>query len=790
MLRPENRPCCPVPEHPPLPDIRAGLSTLPRQLVGFPEYRRAMLAAVSQPAPLFGTADATPLAGWTADGAHDLGVMLIEAWAYVLDIAGFYDGVVADLAYLGTARDDQAMREIVSLIGYVPRPAMVSRVTVAFEAKGEDKVVAPAGTGVRSQASDDVPAQVFELLAPADVWPQRNRWTLAPLRLDSFDGVVRFPPGAAPSVGAILALTDPAGAVAAFGRVAAVDSVTEADGLKYQKVSFEDGAVVAAAGSLPLSGLRADILALRCGLTPLIDRDDAAGPDNTAGRQFAVLDSLYPAIAKGSPAAVEVDGALHPTVIRRVSVKTVEQGTGVKDTADNEIAVDLRFTRIEFDAVDADIEDGSVFVHVLPRRIGRPTRPAETAIALDLIRDDGALERPVRPLGDAPAAGDAVAVGAAVKGAFLPGTVMIAADGSARFLPDAAAADFVAPLVTPVRIHGNLAEAVRGETVAHEVVGSADASIAGQRFALRKKPLSWIEDASKGLGRAPQLTVRVDGLEWAYVESLYGRGPDERVYRVEMALDGAATIVFGDGVRGARPASGTANVTAGYRFGAGAARPAAGAIAQFSKPARDLSGVVGPLAASGGADAETFAEIGSAAPASTLSIGRAVSLADFEAMARSFSGVANAAVAYSWDPVRHEAVVTVWTIGDGGDPTGALAGYLDARSVPGLPIRVTAASPVDVPVFDVTIEAAEGYDPAAVRAAVRAALFDPVVGLLCPRRIAIAAPLFRSQLLAAIHAVPGVGSVPSIMLEGGEMAKAMLVGEGEWLDLLAHGQVL
>ena len=100
------------------------------------------------------------------------------------------------------------------------------------------------------------------------------------------------------------------------------------------------------------------------------------------------------------------------------------------------------------------------------------------------------------------------------------------------------------------------------------------------------------------------------------------------------------------------------------------------------------------------------------------------------------------------------------------------------------------ATAVQVPVFDVHVEAADGYEPGAVREAVRQALFDPSAGLLCPRRIAISAPLFRSHLLAAIHAVTGVREVRSIMLQAGEMPKAMTLGEGQWFDFLSHGQVL
>jgi hypothetical protein len=178
------------------------------------------------------------------------------------------------------------------------------------------------------------------------------------------------------------------------------------------------------------------------------------------------------------------------------------------------------------------------------------------------------------------------------------------------------------------------------------------------------------------------------------------------------------------------------------------------------------------------------------APAGALTLGRAVSLADFEAMIRGASGILNAAVAYTWDAGRQAAVVTAWIIADSGDPSSTLAAYLAARAVPGLAIRIQLAEKVEVPVFDIAIVAAQGHAGEKVRAAVRTALFDPLDGLLAPRRVPIAVPLFRSTLLAAIHAVPGVASVASIALTSGPMPKALTPGTGGWFDFLAHGQVL
>jgi len=135
-------------------------------------------------------------------------------------------------------------------------------------------------------------------------------------------------------------------------------------------------------------------------------------------------------------------------------------------------------------------------------------------------------------------------------------------------------------------------------------------------------------------------------------------------------------------------------------------------------------------------------------------------------------------------------VVTGWIVADAGDPSATLAAWLSARALPGLAIRILLATRIEVPVFDVSLATAPGHAPETVRAAVRAALFDPATGVLAPRNVPVGAPLFRSQLVAAIHAVPGVAAVPSVTLGSGPMPKALVPGEGAWFDFLAHGQVL
>jgi predicted phage baseplate assembly protein len=712
------------------------------------------------------------LDGWRADAAHDLGVMLIEAWAYVLDTLGFYDALIANRSYLGTAADDAIAAEIVALTGYRPRPAMVARVRLALEARGRDPVAVPAATGFRSQPFGAEKAQVFELAEPVTVWPQRNRWPLGPHRLSTFDGTLRFAPAEGPTAGAVVSVSTTGLRHAA--RVIASTVEPAADGERYRTVTLDPPLPGGFAG-VELAALTVEVLALAASPTPL-----TAATTAVTSTQI-ILDALYPMLQPGMSAAIEVDGALTAVALATATKHDLPLAVGSAGAT-----ATMPLSKVTFASIGTIRANAAIRVHLVPKPAGTPLRPAETRITLGMIAADGRLADRGTALDEAPASGEAMAQGQRAAGLFAPGTLTLTP--VPRFQPDMATEPVA--LETPVAILGNVITAIRGETVANEVLGSGDAQVPGQRLALKKKPLSWIEDAASPLGRVPQITLRVDGIAWQHVDGFFGRGPEDAVYRIEMGPDGTATVIGGDGQRGRRFPSGVRNIVASYRHGAGAAKPPPGSITQFARAAAGLSRVSQPLDAWGGADAETSAEMQNLAPTGALTLGRAVSLADFEAMIRGSSGILNAAVAYVWDQARQTAVVTGWIVADAGDPSATLAAWLSARALPGLAIRILLATRIEVPVFDVSLATAPGHAPETVRAAVRAALFDPATGVLAPRNVPVGAPLFRSQLVAAIHAVPGVAAVPSVTLGSGPMPKALVPGEGAWFDFLAHGQVL
>jgi predicted phage baseplate assembly protein len=212
-----------------------------------------------------------------------------------------------------------------------------------------------------------------------------------------------------------------------------------------------------------------------------------------------------------------------------------------------------------------------------------------------------------------------------------------------RFAP----ADFdeAAPQVV---VHANLADASQGKAERETVLGNGDGREAWQTFPLPKAPLTWLAAPGATPPYAPELQVWVDARLWTRVDAFYGHGPLETIYIVREDSEGRSFIQFGDGETGARLPSGLRNVTAGWRSSSGArgplapgATPAAGERPPgFDKVA--LMGIV-----TGGADPEDGTRARLAAPAKVQSLGRLVSIADYESEALTVPGVVAASA--SWD---------------------------------------------------------------------------------------------------------------------------------------------
>ena len=157
--------------HPVKLNIPAGLSIIPRRIAAFSEFRRAMLAGLNDE-------DKAALINWHPQDQDDLGVMLLEMWAYICDSLAFYDEVIARESYLRTANLRPSLRKLAALLGYLPRPGVGASVFLTAYADGRQDVELPFGTAFRSGAFEEEPPQVFELEESTIIHPFTNNWSI------------------------------------------------------------------------------------------------------------------------------------------------------------------------------------------------------------------------------------------------------------------------------------------------------------------------------------------------------------------------------------------------------------------------------------------------------------------------------------------------------------------------------------------------------------------------------------------------------------------------------------
>jgi predicted phage baseplate assembly protein len=313
-----------------------------------------------------------------------------------------------------------------------------------------------------------------------------------------------------------------------------------------------------------------------------------------------------------------------------------------------------------------------------------------------------------------------------------------------------------------LRINANVAHATHGETV-REVLGAGDGSQAYQRFALKQPPLTYVSAATPA-GARSTLEVRVNDLLWQEVDTLYGRGPRERVYVTHPLDDGGegkTVVEFGDGVTGARLPTGRDNVRATYRKGIGrAGLVQAGQLSQLMTAPLGVKSAVNPEAPTGGDDPESLADARQNAPLTVLTLGRAVSLRDYEDFARAFPGVAKALA--TWSLVDQERRVLITVAGPDGaaippdsDTFGNLVAALTAAGDPYVPFALASSCPVTFRLSASLKVDEPTYDRKAVHDAVEQAL--RVQFSFAAR--GFAQPVALSEVIAVIQQTPGVVAV-------------------------------
>ncbi|HME35239.1 MAG TPA: putative baseplate assembly protein [Candidatus Sulfotelmatobacter sp.] len=209
-----------------------------------------------------------------------------------------------------------------------------------------------------------------------------------------------------------------------------------------------------------------------------------------------------------------------------------------------------------------------------------------------------------------------------------------------------------------VQINANVALSTNGETV-QEILGSGDGSQTFQSFVLQQSPLTYIS-ADTLSGTESTLEVRVDDLLWEEVAYFYGHGPEEHIYITRQDDSANTTVTFGDGITGSRLPSGQQNIKATYRRGIGT-----GGLVRANQLSLMLTRPLGinaannPQAATGAADPENLDDARTNATLTIMTLGRIVSLQDYQDFARAYAGIDKALATWTWSGQQRIVLLTV-----------------------------------------------------------------------------------------------------------------------------------
>ncbi|WP_051798275.1 putative baseplate assembly protein [Catenuloplanes japonicus] len=695
------------------------------------------------------------LPGLAVDDPGDPATALLDAWATVADVAGFYRATIAAEGVLRTATERRSLLELGRSVGYELFPGLSASTLLAFTVDSPDAVLVPAGTAVQSVPGQDESPQTFETSDDLIGYADRNA---IPLRQHTPQR-----PGRGTTR---IRLTGPAHGLRPGDPVLAVGDGGAPETRTLREVaSSATETLVTLDASLSRRAVALHTLPVRTAvfghhapdwrLIPDAARS-ASGDDGTGDWPGFPLDGD----------TLELDGN-HPQIVPGgwllLRGPDTEALFTVLDAAPGNAAgfgLAGPVTRVRLQGATAlsGFDRRTAVVHAGSAPLTLADEPVTAPTAGPVLL----LDRPVRLDAGAPVlvTGGDVAAAATVAEA-------VPAEGGTLLT-------LTAPLPEPIDpatlvVLGNVVAATHGETAA-EVLGSGDGT-PGQHFRLRRPHLTQLSAPVPGGVRAA-LEVRVGGAAWQPRPSLEELGPHERGYTVRIGDDGTATVLFGVGGHGARPPSGTENVAARYRTGVGPdGNVRAGTLTLLPLRPLGIRAVTNPMPATGGTAPDTVADARRAVPRATRAPDRVVSLADHELFARSFAGIAKAAATVLRTGTAPYVHLTV--TGPGGDdvPAGTLDALRDALTAAGRsgPPMVLRNGRRTVVTIGAGVLMAPGHDLTPVAATIAAAYgFD---------RREFGTPLTAAEVTALIHTVPGVVSVRLTALHpaGGPPAVAQVL---------------
>lgn len=746
---------------------RPYLAVINYRIGRYVSFRRAMLEASNKRLPQ-----------WTSHENGDYGVAFIEMWAYLEDILACYQERIANESYLRTAVLRESIIGLTDFIDYRLDPGVGATTFIALIAdKGKSGMV-PRGFRVASKVAGE-PSKTFQTEDAITITSELNMLkhvSERPCRQLKKGAVEAVLDGVNLNLKAgdrILIVDDTRKnsperekwEVRWLTEVGEMDNMTT---LKWKEEIWENymeppenpKIYVFHEIAMPFGSNAPDHNLLTINMTSkqitdtnIMDASDTnlyglAGTD--PNNIYIYLDSVYEKVKLGSYIA-----AVNPTYVELYRVKKVNEmvkvGFGLSskvtvvtvDTNENMDKFKLRETMLlcvnellthSTKEIDPDRTDAKEL-----KIIGDVNFRPGAYIAISGVDEKDIHRSEVRRVASVP-----VQQGSGVI------IVMLDKELEHRYKKQS------------VIVYGNVVPASFGEPVKSEILGNGDSSVGNQRFKLRKSNVSFLPDPKASHGAKNSLELFVNDVLWEEKDNFLDSGPADRHYMIEINEKDEMTVIMGNGVEGGRPPTGRDNIIARYRRGVGGDTDA-GAITGMVDSSSYLKSVLNPVTASGGALRETEDKAKENGPLLLRTFDRAVSLEDYEHLARSYSGIAKSRAFWKWEGEEQAVLLTV-ALSKGTkldrNVKDNIRAFLDLRRDINQKLRIEGYKPVEIEaILEVTVK--NTYFRSKVKEEVRRVLGegrneDSTYNFFAFERLDFGMSIHLSDIYAAVEGIEGI----------------------------------
>lgn len=745
-------------------------------------FRRALLLPLKD---TDGNLLESELTNWHPGAEGDLAVQMVEWWAYLADILTFYSDHIANESYLQTASFTESVQQLVRILGYRPRPGIGASGTVAaLVTNSKPSITLPQGFQIQSKPGPGKQPQIFELDVDSAVqFPDVLVTAPLPSSLLSSDNRSILLKGSVSGIQLreqLLLLPQPWSGSQGHRLVTVQEVVSEKDleGKINTRISFT-------------SNLNLDAPEYRLLRSSQSAQLWTYSANSVISDTSAHLNTIARSIKTNDPILFQTP-SLSP-LVRANSIREVIWYANSTDPnnpgappASGTIPIPIAHSEISFASTQTSQLNSirsQVTVHYLWQDLGQIIKPPQLTVRGSSADLYGLSPRQLPQVNNLPILIEDTN-GQGVKG-------QATTTGASAWFQIRELSNPSVTLAAPFQVLLNSISVSRGQTVAEEILGSGNASLAAQEFLVKKSPLTYLfsSDSNSGGNYKSTLRIWVDEIEWKEVPSFYGQSPHARIFVTREDEQQHTTVLFGDGINGARLPSGVDNIIARYRYGSGREAPDAGALNVIVKPYPNLKAIRNPVPVGGGADPEPPDQIRRYAPQSVLTFGRAVSGDDYETIAAQTPGVSRAKVYWTWDAAQQRSLVKLY-VGDDDNAVNAAKIALAGTADPNRPALVQLAQPLPVQIA-LTLQIEATRIPEIVEAAVKVALLHPNTGLFGINAIQIGQAIYQSQIYSTCLQVPGVLAVRRLRFRIRRGSRFLLdsryrhdPGEGRFYQLL------